>query len=90
LVTLTGPLPQGGDETAACSAPFVFCALPREADDNLPTGDGYGSGHGLPTALGGVPEMVRDGFTGLLVPNISRSLGRRARAGPVDDDSRDR
>ena len=39
--------------------------------DNLPTVVMEAMAAGLPvisTALGGVPEMVRDGFTGLLVP----------------------
>ena len=40
--------------------------------DNLPTVVMEAMAAGLPvisTALGGVPEMVRDGFTGLLVPD---------------------
>jgi len=75
LVTLTGALPQGEViKQLACSALFVLpCVADGEGGmDNLPTVVMEAMAAGLPvisTALGGVPEMVRDGFTGLLVPD---------------------
>jgi len=74
LVTLTGPLPQG--EVIKRLAGSALFALPCVTEvgggmDNLPTVVMEAMAAGLPvisTALGGVPEMVRDGFTGLLVP----------------------
>jgi len=74
LVTLTGPLPQGEvTKRLACSALFVLPCVAEVGGgmDNLPTVVMEAMAAGLPvisTALGGVPEMVRDGFTGLLVP----------------------
>jgi glycosyltransferase involved in cell wall biosynthesis len=74
LVTLTGPLSQGEViKRLACSALFVLpCVVEIGGGmDNLPTVVMEAMAAGLPvisTALGGVPEMVRDGFTGLLVP----------------------
>ena len=74
LVTLTGPLPQGEViKRLACSALFVLPCVAEVGGgmDNLPTVVMEAMAAGLPvisTALGGVPEMVRDGFTGLLVP----------------------
>ena len=74
LVTLTGPLPQGDViKRLACSALFVLPCVAEVGGgmDNLPTVVMEAMAAGLPvisTALGGVPEMVRNGFTGLLVP----------------------
>ena len=74
LVTLTGPLPQGEViKRLARSALFVLPCVAEVGGgmDNLPTVVMEAMAAGLPvisTALGGVPEMVRDGFTGLLVP----------------------
>ena len=74
LVTLTGPLPQGEViKRLACSALFVLPCVAEVGGgmDNLPTVVMEAMAAGLPvisTALGGVPEMVRDGITGLLVP----------------------
>lgn len=73
-VKLTGPEPQG-EILARLQAARVF-ALPCvvEADggmDNLPTVIAEAMASGLPvvsTPLAGVPEMVIDGKTGLLVP----------------------
>ena len=74
VITLTGPLPQG--EVIERLARSALFALPCVAEvgggmDNLPTVVMEAMAVGLPvisTALGGVPEMVRDGITGLLVP----------------------
>lgn len=74
VVTLTGPLPQG--EVIERLAHGALFALPCVADagggmDNLPTVVMEAMAAGLPvvsTALGGLPEMVSDGVTGLLVP----------------------
>jgi len=74
LVALTGPLPQGEViKRLACNALFVLPCVAEVGGgmDNLPTVVMEAMAAGLPvisTALGGVPEMVRDGFTGLLVP----------------------
>ncbi len=74
VITLTGPLPQG--EVIERLTRSALFALPCVAEvgggmDNLPTVVMEAMAAGLPvisTALGGVPEMVRDGITGLLVP----------------------
>jgi colanic acid/amylovoran biosynthesis glycosyltransferase len=74
LVTLTGPLPQGEViKRLARSALFVLPCVAEVGGgmDNLPTVVMEAMAAGLPvisTALGGVPEMVREGITGLLVP----------------------
>lgn len=80
VVTLTGPLPQSEViERFASSAIFVLpcVAEPDGAMDNLPTVVMEAMAAGLPvvsTAIGGVPEMVSDGLTGLLVPEHQPSL----------------
>lgn len=73
-VQLTGPLPQ--TEVARRLARSLVFALPCVAEagggmDNLPTVVMEAMAAALPvvsTPLGGVPEMVRDGETGFLVP----------------------
>ncbi len=73
-VTLAGPRPQ--NEVVRCLAQSMVFALPcaAEADggmDNLPTVIMEAMAAGLPvvsTAIGGIPEMVSEGVTGLLVP----------------------
>ena len=73
-VALTGPLPQG--EVVERLARATIFVLPCVAEaggglDNLPTVIMEAMATGLPvisTPLGGVPEMVQDGLTGLLVP----------------------
>ena len=74
VITLTGPLPQR--EVIKRLAYSALFALPCVEEvgggmDNLPTVLMEAMAAGLPvisTALGGVPEMVQDGITGLLVP----------------------
>ena len=74
VVALTGPLPQGDViERLTQSALFVLPCVTEAGGglDNLPTVVMEAMAAGLPvvsTALGGVPEMVRDGITGRLVP----------------------
>ena len=73
-VVLTGPLPQG--EVINRLARATVFVLPCVAEtgggmDNLPTVVMEAMAAALPvvsTLLGGVPEMVRDGATGVLVP----------------------
>ncbi len=73
-VMLTGPLPQR--EVSARLARSTLFALPCVAEtgggmDNLPTVVMEAMAAGLPvvsTAVAGVPEMVEEGVTGLLVP----------------------
>lgn len=94
-VTLAGPLPQG--EVIRRLAGSAVFALPCVAEaggamDNLPTVVMEAMAAGLPvvsTSIGGVPEMVRDGVTGLLVAEhqpvaladaLGRLLGERAMA----------
>ena len=84
MVTLTGPKPM--QEVMALLGEARVFALPCvvEADggmDNLPTVIAEAMAAGLPvvsTTLAGVPEMVVDGQTGLLVP--PRSPARLAAA----------
>jgi colanic acid/amylovoran biosynthesis glycosyltransferase len=74
VVVLTGPLPQ--TEVIKRLARSTLFVLPCVAEagggmDNLPTVVMEAMAAGLPvvsTAVGGVPEMVSDGSTGLLVP----------------------
>lgn len=83
-VSLTGPLPQS--EIIARLARSDIFALPCATEsgggmDNLPTVIMEAMAAGLPvvsTPLGGVPEMVRAGETGFLVPE--RNLGALAEA----------
>ncbi|MEO6872883.1 MAG: glycosyltransferase family 4 protein [Chthoniobacterales bacterium] len=83
-VSLTGPLPQS--EIIARLARSSLFALPCVTEsgggmDNLPTVIMEAMAAGLPvvsTPLGGVPEMVRAGETGFLVPE--RNLGALAEA----------
>ncbi|MGI8432111.1 MAG: glycosyltransferase family 4 protein [Chthoniobacterales bacterium] len=94
-VTLVGPLPQS-EISARLAHSWVF-ALPCVTEagggmDNLPTVVMEAMAAGLPvvsTPLGGVPEMVVDGVTGLLVPEqapaalgtaLARLLGDRVHA----------
>lgn len=94
-VTFTGPLPQR--EVIRRLAQGVVFALPCVTEagggmDNLPTVVMEAMAAGLPvvsTPIGGVPEMVRDGVTGFLVPErqpallaeaLARLLGDRALA----------
>ncbi len=73
-VVLTGPLPQG--EVSSRLARSALFALPCVAEtgggmDNLPTVLMEAMAAGLPvvsTNVAGVPEMVEEGVTGLLVP----------------------
>ena len=73
IVTLTGPKPQEEIRTLMASARVFVLACAREADggmDNLPTVIVEAMASALPvvsTKLAGVPEMVKDGVTGLLV-----------------------
>lgn len=73
-VELTGPLPQGEViRQLARSALFVLPCVAEAGGgmDNLPTVVLEAMATGLPvvsTAIGGVPEMVQDSITGLLVP----------------------
>ncbi|MBA3962600.1 MAG: glycosyltransferase family 4 protein [Chthoniobacterales bacterium] len=86
-VVLTGPLPQS-EVIRRLSRSAVF-ALPCVAEagggmDNLPTVIMEAMAAGLPvvsTALAGVPEMVLEGVTGLLIPErqpaaLSEALAR--------------
>ncbi|HEX5176461.1 MAG TPA: glycosyltransferase family 4 protein, partial [Chthoniobacteraceae bacterium] len=74
VVALTGPLPQTKvAERLARSAIFALPCVTEAGGgmDNLPTVVMEAMAAGLPVAstpLGGVPEMVRDGITGILVP----------------------
>jgi glycosyltransferase involved in cell wall biosynthesis len=74
VVALTGPLPQADViERLARSALFALPCVTEAGGgmDNLPTVVMEAMAAGLPvvsTPLGGIPEMVRDGITGLLVP----------------------
>ena len=74
IVELAGPLPQSGViERLAQSALFVLpCVIEKDGGmDNLPTVLMEAMAAGLPvisTALAGLPEMVEEGVTGLLVP----------------------
>jgi colanic acid/amylovoran biosynthesis glycosyltransferase len=74
VVTLTGPLPQGEVlKRLARGALFVLPCIVEVGGgmDNLPTVVMEAMAAGLPvvsTALAGVPEMVQEGVTGLLVP----------------------
>lgn len=74
MLELPGPLPQSAViERLARSALFVLpCVAEKEGGmDNLPTVLMEAMAAGLPvvsTALAGVPEMVEEGVTGLLVP----------------------
>jgi glycosyltransferase involved in cell wall biosynthesis len=94
-VALAGPLPQGEViRRLACSAVFALpCVAAAEGGmDNLPTVVMEAMAAGLPvvsTAVGGVPEMVREGVTGFLVAEhqpaaladvLARLLGDRALA----------
>jgi colanic acid/amylovoran biosynthesis glycosyltransferase len=87
VIALAGPLPQR--EVIERLAQATVFALPCVAEaaggmDNLPTVIMEAMAAGLPvvsTPLGGVPEMVRDGMTGLLVPEgqplaLANALGR--------------
>lgn len=79
-VTLAGPLPLS--EVILRLAQSVIFALPCVTEagggmDNLPTVVMEAMAAGLPivsTPLGGVPEMVRDGTTGFLVPERQPAL----------------
>lgn len=90
LVELTGPLPQG--EVIARlgrSALFVLPCVTETAGgmDNLPTVVMEAMAAGLPvvsTAVAGVPEMVQEEVTGLLVPEhepvaLAEAVGRLLR-----------
>ena len=74
VVVLTGPLPQGEvSERLAAGTIFVLPCVAEAGGgmDNLPTVVMEAMAAGLPvvsTALGGVPEMVGHGITGLIVP----------------------
>ena len=104
-VVLTGPLPQG--EVIARLAQSALFVLPcvTEADggmDNLPTVVMEAMAAGLPvisTAVAGVPEMVEEGATGLLVPEhqpvaladaVDRLLGDRPLALSLGEAGRQR
>ncbi len=79
-VTLAGPLPQS--EVIRRLAQSAVFALPCVTEagggmDNLPTVVMEAMAAGLPvvsTPLGGVPEMVRDGSSGFLVPERQPAL----------------
>ncbi len=84
---LTGPLPQ--DEVITRLAQSALFVLPCVAEtgggmDNLPTVVMEAMAAGLPvvsTAVAGVPEMVEEGATGLLVPEhapatLADAMGR--------------
>ena len=72
-VRLTGPQPQEEVRKLLCAANVFVLACATEADggmDNFPTVIVEAMASGLPvvsTRLAGVPEMVEDGVTGLLV-----------------------
>jgi glycosyltransferase involved in cell wall biosynthesis len=104
-VALTGPLAQG--EVIGRLARSAVFALPCVAEagggmDNLPTVIMEAMGAGLPvvsTAIGGVPEMVGDETTGLLVPQhqpaaladaLARLLADRALARSLGEAGRER
>ncbi len=104
-VVLAGPQPQS--EISVRLAQSCVFALPCVTEaaggrDNLPTVLMEAMAAGLPvvsTPLGGVPEMVVDGVTGLLVPEhapaelgaaLRQLLGDRARAKSLGDAGRER
>lgn len=104
-VMLVGPLPQS-EISARLAQSWVF-ALPCATEagggmDNLPTVVMEAMAAGLPvvsTPLGGVPEMVMDDVTGLLVPEhapaelraaLAQLLGDRARASSLGEAGRAR
>jgi glycosyltransferase involved in cell wall biosynthesis len=104
-VVLTGPLPQAEViKRLARSCVFALPCIAEEngAMDNLPTVVMEAMAAGLPvvsTAIGGLPEMVRDGITGLLVPEhralaladaLARLLSDRALAGSLGEAGRQR
>ncbi len=74
MVALTGPLPQSEviQRLARANVFALPCVTEKEGGmDNLPTVIMEAMAAGLPlvsTPISGVPEMVRDGQTGLLVP----------------------
>jgi len=90
-VRFTGPLPFTGqgpsvaDALARCSVFALACRVADDGDrDGLPTVLVEAMAHGLPvvsTATAGIPELVVDGVTGLLVPSddpvaLAGALGR--------------
>ena len=91
FVTLPGPLPQR--EVIERLARSTVFALPCATEtgggmDNLPTVLMEAMAAGLPvvsTSLGGVPEMVVDGVTGLLVPEHAPSALADALARVLSD-----
>ena len=104
-VTLTGAQPQS--EVVRRLAQSTVFALPCRSEasgaiDNLPTVIMEAMAAGLPvvsTATGGVPEMVRDGLTGFLVPErqpaaladaLARLLADRALARSLGEAGRER
>lgn len=73
-VRFLGPLPSPQVEAAyrRCSMAVLACRVTAEGDrDGMPTVLVEAMAHGLPvisTDVAGIPELVRDGVTGLLVP----------------------
>ncbi len=95
-VILAGPLPQAEViHRLARSAVFALPCVPETGGgmDNLPTVVMEAMAAGLPvvsTALAGVPEMVQDGITGVLIPEHAPTVLAGTLASLLTDSARAR
>ena len=87
---LAGPLDQASS-TAPTSAPTLLPALPHRSTTATATGSPTSSSRRWPaalpvvtTAVSGIPELVRDGDNGLLVPPDDPEAVRRGAAAAAD------